>query len=199
MHTTGIYSKYKAAGEEYRNIEQYVYKMCKENNVLLTILRPTMIYGNMVDHNISVFIKMIDNLPIMPIVDNALYELQPVHYMDLGKAYIGCLFNEDKTINRDFILSGEKPILLRDIFIKIGQNLGKEVRFFSVPFHIAYGGAVLLYFISLCKIDFREKVQRLCEPRIFKHHDAKEAFGFSPISFDEGIKFEVSEYMEKNK
>ena len=29
VHTTGIYSKYKAAGEEYRHIDEYIYKICK--------------------------------------------------------------------------------------------------------------------------------------------------------------------------
>ena len=44
VHTTGIYSKYKEAGEEYRNIDDFVYMMCKSKNIILTILRPTMIY-----------------------------------------------------------------------------------------------------------------------------------------------------------
>ena len=49
VHTTGIYSKYKAAGEEYRQIDNYVEKKSKENDIILTILRPTMIYGNIYD------------------------------------------------------------------------------------------------------------------------------------------------------
>lgn len=63
VHTTGIYSKYKEAGEEYRNIDAEVYKLAKENNIDLTILRPTMIYGTIGDRNICVFIKMVDKLP----------------------------------------------------------------------------------------------------------------------------------------
>ena len=52
VHTTGIYSKYKEAGEEYRKIDSIVYDLCKENNILLTICRPTMIYGNVHDNNV---------------------------------------------------------------------------------------------------------------------------------------------------
>jgi nucleoside-diphosphate-sugar epimerase len=52
VHTTGIYSKYKAAGEEYRQIDSYVYEICKKNNIEITILRPTMIYGNTKDRNV---------------------------------------------------------------------------------------------------------------------------------------------------
>ena len=35
VHTTGIYSKYKAAGEEYRKTDAYVEKKCKNNGIIL--------------------------------------------------------------------------------------------------------------------------------------------------------------------
>lgn len=183
VHTTGIYSKYKDAGEEYRQIDAYVYETCKKNNIVLTICRPTMIYGNIYDNNVIQFVKMVDIFPIMPVVNGAKYELQPVHYKDLGDAYYAVLMNEDATANRDFNLSGGEPILLRDMLIEIGKNLGKKVKFISCPFPIAYGGAWLVYLLSLKKIDYREKVQRLCEPRAFAHEEAAQAFGYNPITF----------------
>ena len=155
-----------------------------------------MIYGNLSDNNVCVFIKMVDKLPIMPVVDGARYELQPVHYKDLGKAYFQVLINEDATANKDFILSGGDPILLRDMFIEIGNNLGKKVTFLSCPFCIAYAGAWLVYLFTLTKIDYREKVQRLCEPRTYSHETATETFGYSPRNFEKGIVDEVKEYLK---
>lgn len=90
VHTTGIYSRYKEAGEKYRNIDAYVEQLCQDNNVSLTILRPTMIYGNIYDNNVVRFVKMVDELPFMPVVNGARYDLQPVHYMDLSEAYYQC-------------------------------------------------------------------------------------------------------------
>ena len=194
IHTCGIYSKYKAASEEYRQIDEYVERTCKTNNIILTILRPTMIYGNSRDRNVIKFIKMVDMLPIMPIVNGARYELQPVHYADLGKAFFCVLVNEETTDGKDFILSGEKPILLRDMLAEIGKNLGKDVKFVSCPFWIAYPGAIVVWAVSLGKIDFREKVQRLCEPRAYGHEEAEKAFDFSPRPFEVGIAEEVREY-----
>lgn len=197
IHTCGIYSKYKAAGEEYRQIDAYVEKTCKENNITLTILRPTMIYGNSRDRNVIKFIKMVDKFPIMPVVNGGRYELQPVHYADLGKAFFDVLLNEERTAGKDFILSGEKPILLRDMFTEIGKNLGKNVKFISCPFLIAYPGAVVVWTLSLGKVDFREKVQRLCEDRDFPHEEATKAFGFAPRPFEVGIAGEVGEYKRR--
>lgn len=199
VHTTGIYSKYKDAGEEYRQIDEFVYETCKKNNIVLTILRPTMIYGNIYDNNVVVFIKMIDKLPVMPVVDGARYELQPVHYKDLGEAYYRVLINEEAVANKDFNLSGGEPIFLRDMFYEIGKNLGKKVTFISCPFAIAYAGAWVVYLLTLGKFDFREKVQRLCEPRVYSHEDAAAAFGYKPRDFRTGVVDEVKDYLHKKR
>lgn len=196
VHTTGIYSKYKEAGEEYRNIDEFVYMMCKSKNILLTILRPTMIYGTISDKNVASFIKMVDKFPIMPVVNNAEYELQPVHFLDLGKAYYDVLVNEEITGGHDYILSGGEEITLRDMLSEMGAYLAKRMRFFSVPFPIAYGGAWFIYLVSIQKIDFREKVQRLCEPRVYPHEEATRDFGYNPRTFRSAISEEVAEYIK---
>lgn len=197
VHTTGIYSKYKEAGEEYRRIDSEVYQLAKNNNINLTILRPTMIYGTTTDRNISVFIKMVDKLPIIPVVNGAHYELQPVHCADLGKAFFQVLINPNVCDNHDYILSGGAPIELRDIFDQIAKNLGVQRSFISCPYPIAYAGAWVLYALTLKQVDFRERVQRLCEPRIYSHDEARRDFGYSPRTFQEGIVQEVKDYLNE--
>lgn len=170
--------------------------MCKENNILLTILRPTMIYGNIYDHNVITFIKMVDKLPIMPVVNDARYELQPVHYKDLSYAYYAVLMNETDTVNKDFNLSGGAPIMLRDMLTEIGKNLNKQVKFINCPFLLAYAGSWFVYLLSFTRFDYREKVQRLCEPRVFSHKQAELAFGYKPRTFREGIVDEIRQYLK---
>ena len=194
VHTTGVYSKYKAAGAEYKKIDEHVYSICEKNNIKLTICRPTMIYGRPCDNNMITFIKMVDKLPFMPVVNGARYELQPVNFKDLGKAYYQILVNENKTAGHDYNLSGDKPVLLRDIFTLIGCELNKKVHFISCPFPIAYLGAWVVYIVTFGKKDLREKVQRLCEPRTFSHEEATHDFGFVPMTIEEGLREEIKEY-----
>lgn len=85
-------------------------------------------------------------------------------------------------------------ISLRDMLSEIGKCLGKRVRFISCPFPIAYAGVWILYWMTLKKKDYREKVQRLCEPRVYSHDDATRDFGYAPRSFQVGIVDEVEEY-----
>jgi len=196
VHTTGIYSKYKEAGEGYRKIDAEVTRMCNEAGASLTILRPTMIYGSLSDGNMSVFIKMVDKLRIFPVISGAKYELQPVWCGDLGKAFYDVLLNPEKTDNREYDLSGGKPILLIDIFKEIGRQLGVKNTFISCPYFIAYSGAWALYIVSLGKKDMREKVQRMVEPRAYSHEKARADFGYDPLEFKDGIREEIRLYKE---
>lgn len=198
VHTTGIYSKYKEAGEGYRQIDEEVYAICRQFSMLLTILRPTMIYGRANDNNVQHFIRMVDRFPLMPVVNGARYELQPVYCEDLAAAYLAVLTHEETTAGKDYDLSGGKPILLRDMLTEIGAQLGKKrVRFISVPFGLAYAGALGIYGLSLGKKDLREKVQRLCEPRAYSHEAAARDFGYAPVEFAEGVRGEIRDYLAR--
>lgn len=195
VHTTGIYSKYKSAGEGYRRTESKIDEMVKGKNISLTYLRPTMIYGNVHDANVVIFMKMVDKLRIFPVVDGARYELQPVWCGDLGKAYFQVLMHPQTATKRNYNLSGGKPIMLLDMFKVMAKYIGVRNTYISVPFPIAYGLAWLLFLSTFGKMDFREKVQRLVEPRTFDHTDATQDFGYNPITFEEGVKSEVDEYL----
>lgn len=202
VHTTGIYSKYKHAGEGYRIIDNEVTTMCEEAGAVLTILRPTMIYGSLNDGNMSVFIKMVDKLRIFPVINGGKYELQPVWCKDLGKAFYDVLVNPEKTDGKQYDLSGGDSILLIDILKEIARQLNVKNTFVSCPYALAYTGAVLLYILTLGKKDMREKVQRMVEPRAYSHEKATADFGYAPHRFKDGIKDEIKMYMAskgKNK
>ena len=199
VHTTGIYSKYKAAGEVYRQIEARIEKMVEGKNITLTYLRPTMIYGNIHDGNVVIFMKMVDKLRLFPVVDHATYALQPVWCGDLGKAYYQVLTHPDTATKRGYNLSGGRPILLIDMFKVMAKYLGVKNAFVSVPFPIAYAMAWVLYVVTFGKADFRERVQRLVEPRVFSYEDAAADFGYNPVPFEEGVKAEVEEYLAAKK
>ena len=127
VHTTGIYSKYKSASAEYNQIDAKITRLCAEANVSLTILRPTMIYGGLDDENVVKFITMMDKLPVMPVVSGARFALQPVHRRDLGRAYADVLLTES-TAGKNYVLSGAKPITLREMLTVIAGYLGKPGR-----------------------------------------------------------------------
>jgi len=197
VHTTGIFSKFKAASVEYQIIEKNLEEIAKKARINIIILRPTMIYGDVCDHNMSKFIKMVDKLRIFPVINQGECLIQPVNARDLGKAYYSVLGLPLEKSKTEYILSGEKPITMLDAFKLISDNLGKETTFFSFPLGFGVFLARALKVITLGKVDYVEKVQRMGEDRCFPHEDATRDFSYSPISFENGISTEVKEYLKR--
>ena len=197
VHTTGIFSKFRTASKEYVIIEAEIAELLSKNDISMTILRPTMIYGDVCDRNISKFIKMIDRFRVFPVINHGKSLIQPVNARDLGKAYYSVLMMPIEKAKSEYILSGEKLITMLDAFNLISKNLGKKTIFISFPLRFGVIMAKVLKVISLGKMDYIEKVQRMSEDRIFSHQEAKTDFGYRPESFEVGIAREVKEYLGK--
>jgi len=195
VHTTGIYSKYKSASEEYQKIESEVRRLIqdKASSIGLTILRPTMIYGNVNDNNMIFFIKMVDKLRLFPVINHGDSLLQPVNGRDLGKAYYQIL-GKPEIMNGDYILSGEKPVSMLEMFQLISHTLGKKTVFVSAPMNFGVILARVLKGVTLGKLDYIERVQRMGEDRSFPHDEATRDFGYQPMALAEGLRLEVEQY-----
>ncbi|WP_457253547.1 NAD-dependent epimerase/dehydratase family protein [Pedococcus sp. P5_B7] len=194
VHTTGIYSSYKSASEEYTRIESAIAEVTREHPGLgVVYLRPTMIYGSVSDGNMVTFIKLVDRLPVMPVVDRGRGLVQPVHQRDLGRAYQQVLANPEIT-EGDFILSGESPVALREVLELIRSELGRRTRFVSVPLGVGVALARVIRVLTAGRVDYVEKVQRMGEDRSFPHDAATAAFGYTPSSLRAGLRAEVAEY-----
>lgn len=195
VHTTGIFSKFRIASEEYVIIEEDIKELLSKNDISMTILRPTMIYGDVCDRNMSKFIKMVDRFRIFPVINHGKSLIQPVNARDLGKAYYDVLMMPIDKAKSEYILSGEKPITMLEAFKLISNNLGKKTTFISFPLSIGVIMARVLKGITLGKIDYVERVQRMSEDRSFSHEEATADFGYRPGSFEVGIAREVKEYL----
>lgn len=198
VHTTGIYSKFKSASADYKRIETEVLEMNKEKTAL-TILRPTMIYGDMCDHNMSKFIKMINYLRIYPLINGGKGLLQPVNARDLGKAYYDVLMNPELTANKQYDLSGDEPISIKEALTLISKKLNKQTIFVSVPIGLSVFFANIINVITIGKINIAEKVLRMGEDRAYSHELAKNDFNYTTMTFDKGIEIEINEFKKTLK
>ncbi|MCB2339581.1 SDR family oxidoreductase [Clostridium estertheticum] len=199
VHTTGIYSNFKDASQEYKNIEQKISELTKEYqySTNIIILRPSMIYGDMCDSNMSKFIKMVDKFPIMPVINRGNSLIQPVNARDLGKIFFIALMSSRELAGKAYDISGDKPIMMIDVFKLISHELNKKTIFVSVPLSLGVFMARILKTITIGKINYIEKVQRMAENRSYSHNDATNDFEYNPIPFEDGIKIEVEEYLQE--
>ena len=195
VHTSGIYSKHKMASEVYKNIENGMQKYF-DSGMNITILRPTMIFGDMKDHNISKFIRVVAKLPVMPEIDHGAAFIQPVNARDLGQAYYKACMHETLP-EREYIVSGERPVSLHELCALIGQYLGKKTRFISIPMGLGVFAANVICLVTGKKNKLLvEKVLRMGEDRSFSHDSASRDFGYEPENFETGLRREVEEFLE---
>lgn len=201
VHTTGIYSNFKEASQNYRNIEKRLKQIKGKDtsNINITILRPTMIYGDLCDRNMSKFIKLIDRFRIIPVINHGSSLIQPVNARDLGRAYYKVLTSPEITKGKAYDLSGEKPIKLIEAFTLISEKLNKKTIFINVPLGVGVLMARLLKVVTFGKVDYIERVQRMGENRSYLHENATRDFGYAPMSFAKGIQVEVEEYLGARK
>ncbi len=197
VHTTGIYSKHKIASREYEEIEARMQKYL-DMGMNITILRPTMIFGDMRDHNISKFIKLVAKLPVLPEIDHGAGLIQPVNARDLGQAYYKAAMVE-RLPRLSYNISGERELSIHELLELIARYMGKKPRFISLPMGLGVFGAKTVKLLSGGRVDLVEKVLRLGEDRNFSHADATEDFGYEPASFNEGLEREVKEFLQQRK
>ena len=131
VHTTGRYSKHKSASEEYKRIEDGI--LNKRDQIGITVLRPTMIYGSSEDRNMYKLIDYLYKHKFFPLFGKGDNLMQPVHAKDLGYAYYDVLMNKDKTFNREYNLSGKEPITYIDLIKTVSSNIGKNNIIIKIP------------------------------------------------------------------
>ena len=199
VHTTGIYSNFKYASQGYKDVEEKISELTSKPNcpTRVTIVRPTMIYGDLCDSNMSKFIKVIDKFRVMPVINGGRSLIQPVNARDLGKAFYTVLTSPEETAGKAYDLSGEKPLQMIEVFKMISDNLNKRTIFVSVPLGFGVFLARVAKVFSLGKVDYIEKVQRMAENRSYPHEKAKCDFDYKPMSFEDGIQIEVNQYLKK--
>lgn len=197
IHTTGRYSKFKSASAEYIEIEDELLKLRNEINI--TILRPTMIYGSSRDKNMSRLIKFLDKSPIYPIFGNGKNLMQPVNAIDLARSYIQVIEKSEATKNENYNLSGKYPEKYKNLINTVSKYLNKKVIVIKLPIFLSY---YLVKFSRNIIPKFplnEEQVLRMKEDKDFTHLKATEDFGYNPMSFKEGIKEEINEYKRNIK
>jgi nucleoside-diphosphate-sugar epimerase len=200
VHTTGRFSRYKSASEEYIRIEDGILERCSINNqgdrvLNCTILRPTMIYGSSKDKNMYRLIEYLSKHRFFPLFGDGSNLMQPVHARDLGNAYFDVLTYSDITKNKQYDLSGKDPLAYLSIILKIKKYLNSKVKVIKLPIWLSILAARVYNAVFQNAIITVEQVMRMQEDKAFSHEAAVKDFGYSPISFEDGIQEEIEEYL----
>jgi nucleoside-diphosphate-sugar epimerase len=188
ISTTAIFTQLNAPSKKIRVAAELA---IETSGLDYTKLRPTMIYGSPRDRNMWRLIRFMRFSPIVPIIGDGEYLQQPIYVDDVAAAILGCL-KTDVTIGKSYNIEGKHGLTYNEVIDTIARQMNKRVWKIHVPLKPVVS---LLRFFERIRIPFpikAEQVLRLNENKDFSYAEAQEDFGFSPLSFEEGIGLELS-------
>jgi nucleoside-diphosphate-sugar epimerase len=186
VSSTRIFSKTWERAPEIEAAERAI----ESSDVPYTILRPTMIYGNSEDRNISKFIRLVGKYGIVPLPGGGKSVFQPVHVEDLA----GCILAAIKTpesAGKSYNVPGGSAHSLREIVEIISGILKKRVLIVPFPLALAEAAAGLQEKLFPRPFIRREQIERLREDKRYDFSEAANDLGYAPRSFAEGVAEEI--------
>jgi len=112
-----------------------------------TVVRPGSVYGPG-DEQISVLLRMVRTLPVVPIVGGGDQKFQPVWHEDLAEA-LARVLERDDLAGRELDLAGAELTSQNDLTQRLAKITGRNTPEVSVPQRIAEWGAKLAAAVGL--------------------------------------------------
>lgn len=155
-----------------------------------TLLRPTMIYGTPRDRNIWRLIRFARWAPFVPLLEGGVNLQQPVFVEDVARACWAVL-DRPHTVGRAFNIAGAEPVSFSDMVKLILNSLNRRAPLISLSLGAVMAAVKAAQFIPFAPRITPEQVLRLKEDKRFDNGPAAEAFGYSPLSFAQGLEREL--------
>jgi len=105
---------------------------CVAAGIAWTIFRPTLIYAEGRDQNVSRLAGLISRVGVLPLSGAGAGLRQPVHADDLASAVLAAL-DAPASFDAIYALPGGETLTYRDMAIRVFEGLGRKPRVLSVP------------------------------------------------------------------
>jgi nucleoside-diphosphate-sugar epimerase len=112
--------------------EARVRAFCEANSVAWTILRPTLIYAEGQDHNVTRLARLIRGLGVLPLYGRGQGLRQPVHADDLAWAALAAAASPEAE-NRAYDLPGGETLTYRRMAERVFEGLSRRPRILPAP------------------------------------------------------------------
>ncbi|NLD43956.1 MAG: hypothetical protein GX657_10730 [Chloroflexi bacterium] len=137
-------------------------------------------------------IGYIRRFPVLPILGDGESLQQPVYVRDLSDAVAACL-GTGCTVRRSYNVSGAAPLTYNAVVDTVAAALGRRVAKAHLPLGVARAVVAAQQCVLPRPLLRVEQVLRLNENKVFSHEEAARDFGYRPLAFEEGIRYEIAE------
>jgi uncharacterized protein YbjT (DUF2867 family) len=154
-----------------------------------TILRPTMIYGDPGDRNLSRLLPLLCRVPVLP-VPGSRHLQQPVHAADVADAVLAAAERPEAPLHT-YDVAGPEPLTFTELLQTAACAVASRTRFVPVPLSPVIAAARGYELLSRNPRIRVEQVRRLAEDKAFAIDDAMRDLAYAPRSFADGIRAEA--------
>ncbi|WP_376692631.1 Rossmann-fold NAD(P)-binding domain-containing protein [Wenzhouxiangella sp. EGI_FJ10409] len=110
--------------------EAALIEACRERDIVLTLLKPTMIYGGGDDANVRRIAGLLSRLPIVPVAGRGLRA--PVHADDLARLAVESVISGPKSAGT-WLLAGGETLVYPDMVRRVAAADGRSIRVLRLP------------------------------------------------------------------
>jgi uncharacterized protein YbjT (DUF2867 family) len=154
-----------------------------------TILRPTMIYGDPGDRNLSRLLPLLCRAPVLPVPGGGHLQ-QPVHAADVADAVLAAA-ERPPAAGHTYDVAGPEPITFSDLLRTSASVVASRTRFVPVPLSPIVAAARGYEWLSRNPRIRVEQLRRLAEDKAFAIDDAVRDLDYAPRPFADGIRAEA--------
>jgi uncharacterized protein YbjT (DUF2867 family) len=154
-----------------------------------TILRPTMIYGDPGDRNLSRLLPLLLRAPVLPVPGGGHLQ-QPVHAADVADAVLAAA-ERPAAEGHAYDVAGPEPLTFSELLRTSACAVASRTRFVPVPLAPVVAAARAYELLSRNPRIRAEQLRRLAEDKAFGIDDAVRDLDYAPRPFADGIRAEA--------
>jgi uncharacterized protein YbjT (DUF2867 family) len=186
VSTTAVTTTLPAASKRVRLAAE---QQIMSSGLTWTILRPTMIYGDPGDRNLSRLLPLLRRAPVLPVPGGGHLQ-QPVHVADVANAVLAAAERPAVT-GHTYNVAGPKPLTFTELLGTASRAVASRTRLVPVPLFPVVAAARGYEMFSKNPRIRVEQLRRLAEDKAFTIEDAARDLGYAPRSFADGIRAEA--------
>lgn len=154
-------------------------KIVIDSGLNYTILRPNWVYDDNGEKDLKQIIYFVKNFPIVPIIGDGNYKLQPVHVKDLVYATKKVLESK-KSYNNIYSLGGSEEITFNEMVDEVSKNLSLKRKKLHIPI-------TLLDIISPITKISKWRIKEIVQSKITNNNKAIKDLDYNPVSIRESL------------
>ncbi len=170
------YARTKLAGD----------RLVQQSKLAYTILKPSTIYGPGSKGLFAKMVRLMDALPVVPILGPGARLIRPIHVFDLCEAILQCE-NSPQTLEKIYDLGGRDLVTYEDFVRSILDARRTKKLFVHIPLPVCH---LLAAAFSILKNPpfTRDNVLGLNQNQVCNIAAGRNDFGFRPIGLREGLR-----------